>query len=76
MIPAIKVEADKAKEPDQLLFNFLVAVFDSSEFVRDNYDEMTADEVDRIVKIFGRINHIDEKEEAARKNREAQEAKR
>lgn len=76
MIPAIKIEADKAKEPDQLLFNFLVAVFDSSEFVRDNYDEMTADEVDRIVKIFGRINHIDEKEEAARKNREAQEAKR
>lgn len=66
---------DKTKDADQLLYNFLVAAFDDPEFVRDNYDEMTADDVDRIVKIFGRINHIDEKEEAARKNREAQEAK-
>lgn len=66
---------DKTKDADQLLYDFLVAAFDDPVFVRDNYDEMTADDVDRIIKIFGRINHIDEKEEAARKNREAQEAK-
>ena len=60
------------RSPDEMLYDFLVAVFDSSEFVRDHYDEMTADDVDRIVKIFGRINHIDEKEEQARKNQQAQ----
>ncbi len=63
------------RDPDQMLYDFLVAVFDDSTFVRDNYDEMTADDVERVIKIFGRINHIDEKEEAARKNREAQAAK-
>ena len=63
---------DPDKDADQLLFDFLVAVFDSSEFVRDHYDEMSADDVEQAIKIFGRINHIDDKEEAARKNRQAQ----
>lgn len=63
---------NKTKSADQLLYDFLVAVFDDSAFVRDNYDEMTAANIDEIVKIFGRLNNIDEKEEAARKNREAQ----
>ena len=68
---------DESRDADALLYDFLVATFDSSEFVRDNYDEIDADTIDKIVKIFGRINHIDEKEEAARKNREAQaQAKR
>lgn len=60
------------RDADELLFDFLVATFDSSEFVRDHYNEMTAEDIDRIVKIFGRINHIDEKEEQARKNQQAQ----
>ena len=63
---------DKQRDADQMLYDFLVAVFDDSTFVRDNYDEMTADDIDKIIKIFGRLNHIDEKEEAARKNKEAQ----
>ena len=68
---------DETRDADQLLYDFLVATFDDSAFVRDNYDDLDADTIDRIVKIFGRINHIDEKEEAARKNREAQaQAKR
>jgi len=67
---------DETHSADELLFNFLVAVFDSSEFVRDNYDNIDADTLDRICKIFGRLNHIDEREEAIRKNREAQAAKR
>ena len=61
---------------DQMLYDFLVAAFDDSTFVRDHYDEMTADDVEQIVRIFGRINHIDEKD-SERKNREAQaQAKR
>jgi hypothetical protein len=68
---------DEKRDADQLLYDFLVAAFDDSTFVRDNYDELDADTIDKIVKIFGRVNHIDEKEEQARKNKEAQaQAKR
>ena len=67
---------DENRDADQLLFDFLVSAFDDSVFVRDHYDDFDAENIDRIVKIFGRINHIDEKEEAARKNKEAQAAKR
>lgn len=63
---------DETRDADQLLYDFFVATFDDSSFVRDHYDDFDADTIDKIVKIFGRINHIDEKEEAARKNREAQ----
>jgi len=63
---------DERRDADQLLYDFLVAAFDDPELVRDNYDNLDADAVDRICKIFGRLNHIDEKEEQARKNREAQ----
>ena len=63
---------DPVRDSDQILFDFLIAVFDDSLFVRDNYDNMTAGDVEKILKIFGRLNGIDEKEEAARKNREAQ----
>lgn len=63
---------DQQRDADQILFDFLIAVFDDPEFVRTNYDEMTAGTVETILKIFGRLNGIDEKEEAARKNREAQ----
>ena len=67
---------DATRDADQLLFDFLVSAFDDSTFVRNNYDNLDADTIDKIVKIFGRINHIDEKEEAARKNKEAQAQKR
>jgi len=67
---------DENRDADQLLYDFLVATFDDKELVRDNYDELDADTIERIVKIFGRINHIDEKEEQARKNKEAQASKR
>ena len=68
---------DATRDADQLLYDFLVAAFDDPAFVRDHYDDLDADTVDKICKIFGRVNHIDEKEEQARKNREAQaQAKR
>lgn len=63
---------DETRDADQVLFDFLVAVFDDAKFVKSHYDNMTADEVEQIFKIFGRINHIDEKEELKRKNMEAQ----
>ena len=63
---------DPERDADQLVYDFLVAAFNDSAFVRSNYNEMDAEILDRVCKIFGRINHIDEKEEAARKNREAQ----
>ena len=63
---------DKEKDADQVLYDFLVAAFDDAMFVRDHYDNMTADDVEKVFKIFGRLNHIDEKEELQRKNREAQ----
>ena len=67
---------DPERDADQLVYDFLVSAFNDSEFVRSNYNEMDAEMLDRVCKIFGRINHIDEKEEAARKNREAQEQAR
>lgn len=68
---------DPERDADQLVYDFLVSAFNDSSFVASNYNEMDAEILDRVCKIFGRINHIDEKEEAARKNREAQaQAKR
>lgn len=63
---------DEKRDADQVMFDFLVSAFDDSAFVRTHYDDMTADDVEQVVKIFGRLNHIDEKEEQIRKNKEAQ----
>ena len=63
---------DPDRDADQVLFDFLIAVFDSPDFVKAHYDNMTAGDIEKILPIFGRLNGIDEKEEKARKNREAQ----
>lgn len=63
---------DKERDSDQILYDFLVAVFDDEEIVHSHYDDFTAEDIEKILGIFGRLNHISEKEEAARKNREAQ----
>ena len=64
---------DATRDADTLLYDFLVAAFDDPVLVRDNYNDIDADTIERIIKIFGRLNHIDEKQEAlARKNKEAQ----
>lgn len=63
---------DNDRDSDQILFDFLIAVFDDGSIVKAYYDDMTSEDIERILEIFGRINHIEEKEEAARKNREAQ----
>ena len=63
---------DDTRDGDQIVYDFLVAVLDDKELVRKNYNKFDADQIDRMIKIFGRINHIDEKYETQRKNREAQ----
>lgn len=63
---------DQTRDGDAVVYDFLVSAFDDADFVRDNYNEMDAEQVERIVQIVGRLNHIEDKLEAQRKNREAQ----
>lgn len=63
---------DESRDGDQIVYDFLVAAFDDKEFVRDKYNDLTADQIEQVVQIFGRLNHIEEKYESQRKNREAQ----
>lgn len=67
---------DPERDGDQIVFDFLTAVFDNAKLVTRIYDNMTTGDIERILKIFKRLNKIDEKEEAAAKNRAAKEANR
>ena len=62
---------DPERDADQILFDFLVAVFDDKKVVMKNYDDFTAADLDKILEIFGRLNGIEKRKEEARKNREA-----
>ena len=66
---------DPDRDGDEIVYDFLTAVFDNSEIVNRFYDDMDTETVDRILKIFKRLNKIDEKEEQA-KNREAKETRK
>ena len=71
---------DPDRDGDAIVFDFLTAVFDnkpgaadpewSATRLREYYDSMTSEDIERAVKIFKRLNHIEDKEEAA-KNRAA-----
>lgn len=61
-----------AHSPDKMLFDWLVAVIDDPDFVTQHYNNFTAKDVDDLVKIYCRLNGIDQREE--RKNRQAQVA--
>ena len=61
---------DPERDGDQMLFDFLVAVFDDADFVKRHYDNMDTEDIERIVDIFCRINKITDKEEQV-KNRAA-----
>lgn len=63
---------DTERSADQLLFDFLVGVFDNIEIVKNIYDKMTAEHLDKVLEIVGRLDGIAQRdEEAERKNREA-----
>lgn len=76
---------DPERDGDAIVFDFLTAIFDNkpgkpdptgtAEMLRENYDSLTSEDIDKAVKIFKRLNHIEDKEEAA-KNRAAKETTR
>lgn len=66
---------DPERDGDQVVFDFLVAVFDNAKLVTRLYDSMDTGDIERILSIFKRLNKIEEKEEAA-KNRAAKETNR
>ena len=55
------------RDGDKALYDWLVAATDNEEVIRANYDEMDTETIEKILAIFRRVNHIDEKE-LAQKN--------
>lgn len=53
----------KGRDGDKALTDWLVAVFDDEDFVRENLDEIDSDMIYKLLAIVKRINKIDEKEE-------------
>lgn len=51
------------RDGDKAIMDWLIAVFDDEQLVLDHYDEMDTALIEKILKIFLRINKIDEKEE-------------
>lgn len=66
---------DEKRDGDKCVFDWLCAVFDDPKFVIAHYDAMDTQTIETILKIFKRLNAIDEKEEQA-KNREAKGTRR
>lgn len=48
---------------DKKLYDWLVAVTDNEELIRENYDEIDSDMIYRLLEIFRRVNKISEMEE-------------
>lgn len=61
---------DPDRSSDKMLFDWIVAVTDDPDFVTENYNDFDSQTIERMLKIFCRLNEIDEREE--RKNRQAQ----
>lgn len=55
------------RDGDKALYDWLVAATDNEDLIRENYNEMDTGDIEKILEIFRRINHIDEKE-LAQKN--------
>lgn len=51
------------RDGDMALMEWLIAATDNEEIVRENYDEMDTETVERILSIFKRVNRIPEKED-------------
>ena len=52
---------------DKKLYDWLVAVTDDEELIRENYDEIDSDIIYRMLEIFRRVNKISEMEEKLKK---------
>lgn len=55
------------RDGDKCVMDWLIAVLDDEEFVLEHYDDITAEDIERLLLIFRRLNKIDEKEQK-RKN--------
>lgn len=51
------------RDGDMALMEWLIAATDDEELIKQNYDEMTTETVEKILGIFKRVNRITEKEE-------------
>lgn len=51
------------RDGDKALFDWLVAVTDDEELVKQHYDEFDSDMIEKLLLIFKRLNRIDEKEQ-------------
>lgn len=58
---------DEERDGDKCVYDWLVAVTDDPELVRREYDNITTETVEQMLKIFLRVNAIDEKREALKK---------
>lgn len=55
------------RDGDKCLLDWLVAVFDDEEFVTEHYNNMDTEFIEKVLQIYRRVNHIDEKEEKLKK---------
>ena len=60
---------DQTRDGDKCLLDWLIAVTNDAELVRKHYDELSTEDIMKMLEIFKRVNKITEKENAL-KNRE------
>lgn len=58
---------DADRDGDKCVYDWLVAVTDNPDLVRREYDNIDTETVDKLLKIFLRVNNISEKREEAKK---------
>ena len=55
------------RDGDKCLLDWLVAVFDDEDFVSEHYNNMDTEFIEKVLRIYRKVNHIDEKEEKLKK---------
>ena len=55
------------RDGDKCVFDFLIAVTDNEELIKEHYDEMDTETIEKMLSIFKRLNRIDEKENMQKK---------
>ena len=55
------------RDGDKCVFDFLIAVTDDEELIKEHYDEMDTETIEKMLSIFKRLNRIDEKENMQKK---------
>lgn len=58
------------RDGDKATMDWLIAVTDDEELIRENYDEMDTETIEKLISAYERVNHINEKD-LLRKNMEA-----